>query len=475
MSFADGFKQGFGMMGAVQDRELYKQRLDEQARQSDLDREATAAYRKAQTDNAAEQTRIRGLEADNKKTQLGLDKTRIDADANLRTAQAGAINDELELKKTRRGQRETNSAAALQVQSFVDLAEQVRTGEVAYDADTQARLAEMAEATRGSMMDLDYVTQPNVQFQAGRLKQTLDLIAEGKADQIDETALRDTFNVVFHSNNMAGVGELVTEKTHPFAGSFADKGFVVVSKQVSKVGLNGNSLGLTVDVLIENPKTGEQFTYEAPMTVGREASSDKAFMSVEEAVQAASGFYQYANAMAPYRGVLNEINARGYDLTEGRKDGDFLQLVADDIKAAEIDGARNPDLSSPIKGMTMGEFAANKGLMRSHYSTNRVGNYQPVEAALAGDQTYNALKDQGVIRNLSRFNEDKPLSRAKVLEAAQYLSIDENGNAVIDNPREWKNWKNDTFRRASNNRVGRKYATPSEELAMTGSYFNAVD
>jgi hypothetical protein len=475
MSFADGFKQGFGMIGAVQDRELYKQRLDEQARQGDLDREATAAYRKAQTDNAAEQTRIRGLEADNKKIQLGLDETRINADAGLRTAQAGAINDELELKKTRRGQRETNSAAALQVQSFVDLAEQVRTGEVAYDADTQARLAEMAEATRGSMMDLDYVTQPNVQFQAGRLKQTLDLIADGKADQIDETSLRDTFNVVFHSNNMAGVGELVTEKTHPFAGSFADKGFVVVSKQVSKVGLNGNSLGLTVDVLIENPETGEQFTYEAPMTVGREASSDKAFMSVEEAVQAASGFYQYANAMAPYRGVLNEINARGYDLTEGRKDGDFLQLVADDIKAAEIDGARNPDLSSPIKGMTMSEFAANKGLMRSHYSSNRVGNYQPVEAALAGDQSYNALKDQGVIRNLSRFNEGKPLSRAKVLEAAQYLSIDENGNAVIDNDKEWKNWKNDTFRRASNNRSGRKFATPSEELAATGSYFNAVD
>ena len=475
MSFADGFKQGFGLIGAVQDRELYKQRLDEQARQGDLDREATAAYRKAQTDNAAEQTRIRGLEADNKKTQLGLDETRINADAGLRTAQAGAINDELELKKTRRGQRETNSAAALQVQSFVDLAEQVRTGEVAYDADTQARLAEMAEATRGSMMDLDYVTQPNVQFQAGRLKQTLDLIAEGKADQIDETALRDTFNVVFHSNNMAGVGELVTSETHKHAGSYADKGYVVVSKQVSNVGLDGNSLGLTVDVLIENPETGEQFTYEAPMTVGREASSEKAFMSVEEAVQAASGFYQYANAMAPYRGVLNEINARGYDLTEGRKDGDFLQLVADDIKAAEIDGARNPDLSSPIKGMTMSEFAANKGLMRSHYSTNRVGNYQPVEAALAGDQSYNALKDQGVIRNLSRFNEGKPLSRAKVLEAAQYLSIDENGNAVIDNDKEWKNWKNDTFRRASNNRSGRNFATPSEELAMTGSYFNAVD
>lgn len=471
MSFADGFKQGFGMMGAVQDRELYKQRLDEQARQGDLDREATAAYRKAQTDNAAEQTRIRGLEADNKKTQLGLDETRINADANLRTAQAGAINDELELKKTRRGQRETNSAAALQVQSFVDLVEQVRTGEVAYDADTQARLAEMAEATRGSMMDLDYVTQPNVQFQAGRLKQTLDLIAEGKADQIDETALRDTFNVVFHSNNMAGVGELVTEKTHPFAGSFADKGFVVVSKQVSKVGLNGNSLGLTVDVLIENPKTGEQFTYEAPMTVGREASSDKAFMSVEEAVQAASGFYQYANAMAPYRGVLNEINARGYDLTEGRKDGDFMQLVADDIKAAEIEGARNPELSSPIKGMTMSEFAANKGLMRSHYSSNRVGNYQPVEAALAGDRIYNDLKDDNLITRLKKFNEGKPLSRAKVLEAAQYVSFDKDtGKFVVDDEDTWNEFRN-TFRKSG------KFLTPSEQQAHTGSgkYFNAVD
>jgi len=449
MSFADGFRSGFGLISDVQDRALQRDRLDEQARQGDLDRESTAAYRKAQTDNADELARIRRLEAENKRTELGINKTKSDSMASYYDAQTSSLSDELKVKQERRGQRDTNSAAALQVQSFVDLAEQVRTGEVAYDTDTQARLAEMAESTRGTLMDLNYVTQPNVQFQAGRLKQVLDLVAEGKADQIDETALRDTFNVVFHSNNMAGVGELVTSETHKHAGSFADKGFVVVGKQVSNVGLDGNSLGLTVDVLIEHPETGEQFTYEAPMTVGREASGDKAFMTVEEAVQAASGFYQYANAMAPYRGVLNEINARGYDLTEGRKDGDFLQLVADDIKAAELDGVRNPDLSSPIKGMTMSEFAANKGLMRSHYSSNRVGNYQPVEAALAGDQTYNALKDQGVIRNLSRFNEGKPLSRAKVLEAAQYLSIDENGNAVIDNDKEWKNWKNESFRKTS--------------------------
>jgi hypothetical protein len=207
------------------------------------------------------------------------------------------------------------------------------------------------------------------------------------------------------------------------------------------------------------------------MTVGREASSDKAFMSVEEAVQAASGFYQYANAMAPYRGVLNEINARGYDLTEGRKDGDFMQLVADDIKAAEIEGARNPELSSPIKGMTMSEFAANKGLMRSHYSSNRVGNYQPVEAALAGDRTYNDLKDENLITRLKKFNEGKPLSRAKVLEAAQYVSFDKDtGNLVVDDEDKWNEFRNG-FRKSG------KFLTPSEQLARTGSgkYFNAVD
>ena len=516
MSFADGFKQGFGMMGAVQDRQLYKERLDEQARQGDLDRKATsdyraeqnrlagernitaqseadsqAEYRERQADNQAELNRIRGVEATNKTAQLGLDKTRIDADASLKSsqgdyynAQTSSLSDGLKVKQERRGQRETNSAAALQVQSFVDLAEQVRTGEVAYDADTQARLSEMAEATRGTLMDLNYVTQPNVQFQVGRFQQVLELVADKKGEGVDESAIsaiKDTFNVMFHSNHMAGVGEAVTEATHKHAGSFADKGFVVVGKQVSGVKMNGNSLELTVDVLIENPETGASHVYEAPMTVGREASGDKAFMSIEEAAQAASGFYQYAKSMAPYRGILNEINARGYDLTEGRKDGDFMQLVSDDIKAAEIDGARNPELSSPIKGMTMGEFAANKGLMRSHYSSNRVGNYQPVEAALAGDATYNLISKAPMLEGLERYNEGKPLSRAKVLEAAQFISEKTDPNTmktsfVIDDKDEWNQFKN-TFRSASNNRGAGKYLTPSEQQAHTGSgkYFNAVD
>jgi hypothetical protein len=483
--FADGFRSGFGLISDVKDRELQRDRLEEQARQGDLDRKSTSEYREGQLEIGRKRNEIddkkvgndklrltnENLRLGNQREQLGLDKTRIDADANFRKAQTDTLTDDLDLKKQRRGQRKTNSAAAVQVQSFVDLSEQVRTGEVAYDTDTQARLAEMAESTRGTLMDLNYVTQPNVQFQAGRLKQVLDLVAEGKADQIDETALRDTFNVVFHSNNMAGVGELVTSETHKHAGSFADKGYVVVGKQVSSVGLEGDSLGLKVDVLIEDPDTGNQFTYEAPMTVGREASADKAFMSVEEAVQAASGFYQYAQAMAPYRGILGEINQRGYDLTEGRKDGDFLQLVAEDIKAAEIDGARNPDLSSPIKGMTMSEFAADKGLMRSHYSSNRVGNYQPVEAALAGDATYNLISKAPMLEGLERYNEGKPLSRAKVLEASQYLSPkeDRNGNItfVIDNKEEWNEWRNNTFRTGG-------YRTPSEELSVTGA-FNSID
>ena len=79
MSFADGFRSGFGLISDVQDRALQRDRLDEQARQGDLDRESTAAYRKAQTDNADELARIRRLEAENKETASGISQTKSDA------------------------------------------------------------------------------------------------------------------------------------------------------------------------------------------------------------------------------------------------------------------------------------------------------------------------------------------------------------------------------------------------------------
>jgi hypothetical protein len=51
--FASGFAQGFGLIGGVQDRQLQRDRLEEQARQSDLDRDATATFRENQLNNDA--------------------------------------------------------------------------------------------------------------------------------------------------------------------------------------------------------------------------------------------------------------------------------------------------------------------------------------------------------------------------------------------------------------------------------------
>ena len=446
VSFTEGFRGGFGLMSDAQDRA-------EQSRQGDLDREATAIYRQGQLDNTAERNRINGVNADasllvaeNNKMRLGQDAIRIKADADYKSAQTTALTGEQAEKEKRRSQKESNTAAALQVQSFVDLVEQVKNGEVPYDNATKDRLLEMAQATEGTMMDLNFNTQPNVLYQSERLAGLFEKIGDGTATTIDEPSLLDTLNVVLHSNNMVGAGSLVTKGTHPHSGSFADKGFIVVGKRASKVMLQDRSLAIKVDVTIEDPETGKQFTYEAPMTIGRDATSDDVSMSFKEATDLAAGFFSYSGSMAPYRGILDDIYGKNYDLTAGRKDGDFAQLVVDEVNEAKVDGRRNPDLSSPIQGMTMQKFVSDPALMTAHYTAARSGNFQTPPAISNGDRIYSELSGQKIITNLAEFNENKPPSRAQVLEATQFVSKDKNGNWSIDNSKEWNKWKNATFR-----------------------------
>ena len=64
MGFAEGFRSGFGLISDVKDRELQRDRLEEQARQGDLDREATSAYRAEQNRLAGDRNAIAQTEAD---------------------------------------------------------------------------------------------------------------------------------------------------------------------------------------------------------------------------------------------------------------------------------------------------------------------------------------------------------------------------------------------------------------------------
>ena len=440
-------------MSDVKDRAIAERRLEEQARQGDLDRDGLASYRQGQLDNTAERNRINGVNAEanllrekNNETRFSQDGTRITADANYKDAQTAALTDAQAEREKRRGQKESNTAAALQAQDFVDLVEQVRKGEVPYDDATKNRLLEMAQATEGTMMDLNFATQPNVLYQAERLGGLFKKVEAGTAATVDKPALLDTLNVVLHSSNMVDAGSLVTSDTHPHSGSFADKGFVVVGKKASEVMLQDRSLAIKVDVTIEDPETGKQFTYEAPMTIGRDAAGDDVSMSFKEATDLAAGFFSYSGSMAPYRGILDDIYGKNYDLTAGRKDGDFAQLVVDEVNEAKVDGRRNPDLSSPIQGMTMQEFANNPALMTAHFKAARSGNFQTPPAISDGDRIYSELSGQKIITNLAEFNENKPPSRAQVLEATQFVSKDKNGNWSIDNSKEWNKWKNATFR-----------------------------
>lgn len=457
VSFTEGFRGGFGLISDAQDKAEKSRQGDldreTQTQRYNLDREATADYRQGQLNNTAEQNRINSVTAEanllrekNNETRFSQDGTRIEAEAGLKKAKTATLTDAQAEREKRRSQKESNTAAALQVQSFVDLVEQVKNGEVPYDVATKDRLLEMAKATEGTMMDLNFNTQPNVLYQSERLGGLFEKIGDGTATTIDEPALLDTLNVVLHSNNMVGAGSLVTKGTHPHSGSFADKGFIVVGKRASKVMLQDRSLAIKVDVTIEDPETGKQFTYEAPMTIGRDAAGDDVSMSFKEATDLAAGFFSYSGSMAPYRGILDDIYGKNYDLTAGRKDGDFAQLVVDEVNEAKVDGRRNPELSSPIQGMTMQEFVSNPTLMTAHYTAARSGNFQTPPAISNGDRIYSELSGQKIITNLAEFNENKPPSRAQVLEATQFVSKDKNGNWSIDNSEEWNKWKNATFR-----------------------------
>ena len=87
-------------MSDVKDRAIAERRLEEQARQGDLDRDGLASYRQGQLDNTAERNRINGVTAEanllrekNNETRFSQDGTRIEAEAGLKKAQTATLTD----------------------------------------------------------------------------------------------------------------------------------------------------------------------------------------------------------------------------------------------------------------------------------------------------------------------------------------------------------------------------------------------
>lgn len=448
--FAEGFKGGFGLMSDVMDRRARKEIADEENRLRGVQLANEKTYRDGL---------LRAQEETNK---IAADKLAWDKDPNNPAyisnkkqgeyygAQTEGRNldntikqDEFDEKTTKRTNKQKQILAAASAEKFLRLANQVRSGERTLTDDVITQLGEYKLAASDSLLDLDQAIDPDTQYQKMQFRQVLEAFASGNMEGVNNETVRGVLNVVLRSNNLQGKGEEVTSETHPYAGTYADRGFVIKNKAVSSIAMlkNGSLLG-KVDVTVVSPETGEEFVYEAPMTFGRQGGTDPVDMNFEQLVDAAGGYFEYANAIAPYTEMLNTVNSRLYDSRNG--EGAFEQKVNSLVSEYKIN---NTDLQaeSPIKGMSVGDFVTDIPAMNRYFSA-AVLNPDKLEEKpeSIGDRNYALMAGSAPVKEIERLL-GKPMTRAQVLQSAPYLDLDEETGRITVSPQNrdgWTNFKN---------------------------------
>lgn len=462
--FAEGFKGGFGLMNDVMDRRAKKEIADEENRLKGVQLDNEKTYRQGLIDAQNEQNQIESDKlawSKDPKNPINIKTTAqgglYDSQSNLVDNQAGETQLDTDIKqdgfeqlKDKRTNKEKQIAAASAVQSFLNLGSQVLNAERTLTPEVITQLGEFKELASGSLLDLDKAIDPANQYQQMQFMDVLQNMSSGNMEGIKNETVRDVLNVVLRSNNLQGKGEEVTSATHPYAGEFADKGFVIKNKAVTSLNMTqkGTLLG-KVDVTVQNPNTGEEFVYEAPMTFGRQGGTEPVDMTFQQLTDAAGGYFQYANALAPYKSMLSEVNQRLYDSRNG--EGSFDEKT--NLLMAEYK-QNNTDLEaeSPVKGMSIGDFI-----------TDPVGMKQYFEAAVLdpdmldegpesiADTNYSLMASSQPIQEIERLL-GKNMSRSQVLQAALYLDMDEQTGRITVDPKvrgRWNNFKNRILGRRS--------------------------
>jgi len=454
--FAEGFKGGFGLMNDVMDRRARKEIADEENRLKGIQLDNDKTYRQGLIDAQNEQNRIENEKLTWSKDPNNPDNIRTtaqgglyDSQSNLVSAQAGETKVDTDIKqdnfqqvKDKRSTKERQMDAAANVQQFLNLGNQVLKGERTLTPEVVARLGDFKERASGSLLDLDKAIDPANQYQQMQFMDVLQKMSSGDMAGIRKEPVRDVMNVVLRANNLQGKGELVTSETHPYAGEYADRGLVVMGKSITSVNLTDKGTLLAkVDVEVQNPETGEQFVYEAPMTIGRRGSSDPVDMTFQQVVDAAGGYFTYANAMAPYGEMLTEINRRMYDSsrTEGAFDEKTNLLMAEYKQ-------NNTDLEapSPVKGKSVGDFITDPVGMKRYFQAAILDPDMLEESPESiADNNYSLMASSQPIQEIERLL-GKNMSRSQVLQAALYLDMDDRGRIDVD-PKvrgQWNKFKN---------------------------------
>jgi len=501
MSFADGFNSGFGLINKVQDRQLSERRLDEQARQGDLDREATALYRENQTNNQAELNRIRGIDADarflaakNNESQLGLDKIKVDSLAGLQGAQADALNQKTGALNKTQSNIEKEQTFAINAQAYID---HIKTGSSASarTPEWNARADELFQSANGGLMSPFAAVDPDTKSNGVAFGKVLTAMQGG--DDAGRENVTPILNTLVRSSNERQIGTELTAQNTPNAGHLNGKGWKIIGKEVAPdyQVVDGMLTG-TVDVTVQNA-AGDITVYNAPLTSGRSgqqvddegnpvnnpdgspATPAPLGISTEDLMKAAAGYFKYAQYMGQFENEIYQSATRLYDERNGAgslagKANAYITKFQTDYAVGTLAGEQ-----SPIKGLTNAELASPQ-----HF--NKLERYAQHSVL---DPRKNAMKPTGAAESLlskvamipdvkdleKKVNDQlgRGLTRRELLQAQQYFTLNKGTGKLVINREDKKPfelWKNEVLgiveRQRSPNpmRGGGGYSYPSDEM-----------
>ena len=494
MSFADGFRSGFGLISNVQDRQLSEKRLEEQARQGDLDRKATsdyraeqnrlagernitaqseadsqADYRQGQIDNQAELNRIRALEAENKKTELGIGKKKSDAMAGYYDSQAASSNQKTNAEDKRQSNIEKEQGFAVAAQAFND---HVATGKsaTARTPEWNARADELFQEANGGLLSPLAAVDPETKANGVAFTKVMTAMQNGEDG--DRDSITPIVNTFIRSSNMRQIGTELTEQNTPNAGHLNGKGWKIIGKEVAPDWqvVNGMLTG-TVDVTVQNA-AGDITVYNAPLSSGRSGqqvddegnpiknSDGSSTASVplgiptDDLMKAAAGYFKYAQYMGQFEDEIYQSATRLHDFQHGtgdlaKKSNAFITNFQTKYAVGTMAGEQ-----SPIRGLTNAELASPE-----HF--NKLERYAQHSVI---DPSKNAIKPTGAAEKMIKMNANIPevkeledelgrsLTRSELLQAGQYFSEVKNENTnktrIVmkrEDKKPWELWKNEVL------------------------------
>ena len=452
MSFADGFRSGFGLISDVQDRALQRDRLDEQARQGDLDRKSLGEYREGQLEIGRKRNSIdeqakatQQLKAENESklrdiqlAQVANQTTQADADAAFKSAQTTGLELKNKGETDRLSTIERETKFAVNAQAFLDHLEGGRTA-AGRDESWYADADRLFEDSYGGLTNPFKAINPANQENMVAFREVLEAAQSG--GDIDRESITPILNTFIGSNNERRVGTELTEENTPHAGHLNGKGWKIVSKEVAPDWnlANGQILG-TVDVTVQNA-AGDITVYNAPLSTkrsgvmlderGEPVLDDKTGkpkkapaqpIAVDNLIDSAAGYFKYAQYAGQFREEITDSAVRLYNAQNGA--GSFSRDVKERISNFQTTmgaGSRGEEMSF-VKGMTNAELAMDPTKLEQYMTYAVLDPAKNIPKATPAAESL--LKRVSKIPQVEELadNLGRNLSRSELLRASHYFS-----------------------------------------------------